>query len=164
MRHAVEKMGRKNRQIGENIGKAGRGGAEGQHDRGIVDVPGRVKLFQLAGPRISGGWIPRGLEGPGHVSSGGRLAIMPGDSSLEMKGEPGVIGGPFPTPSQVRPRGKRAVVPSQGGEEDVTLDLARQGVDREQWVDALEICAGGEENGLPPMLGARSTGGAQQSE
>ncbi len=56
---------------------------------------------------------------------------------------------PLPAASEIRLRRQRPVVPRERREQDVALDLTRERVKSEEGVDALQVGAGGKEDGRP---------------
>ena len=92
MRNAIQQMGRQNRQIGQEIGKAGLRRAKSQDNRGVVGGTRGRELREIVRPRVAGIGVAGGVEGPNHIARSCRLSVMPADRGLEVKGEPGAIG------------------------------------------------------------------------
>src|SRR5207245_856857 len=144
--HGVEQPARQDREVGEHIGEAALRRGEAHHHRRVVRVRHPGHRRQIVQPRIPRGRIARRVQGPHHVAGGGRRAVMPVHAALQPEPQGLEVGGPDPRARQIRPRDERRVVARQRREQHVTLHLLREGMDRDQGVDALQLRAGGKHD------------------
>src|SRR3989442_13881977 len=93
---------------------------------------------------MPGGRIARRVQCPHHVAGGGRRAVMPVHAALQPEPQGLEVGGPDPRARQIRPRDERRVVARQRREQHVTLHWLREGMDRDEGFDALQLGAGGK--------------------
>ena len=100
-RHAVEQVGRQDREIGEHVGKPvlrrrkrkDQGRVVGGVDAGEV---GELRLPRIADDRIAGG-----VEGPLRVARRGGHAVVPAHAAVELQGELPAVGRPAPFAREV---------------------------------------------------------------
>ena len=91
--------------------------------------------------QISRGRITRGGDGEGNVTGGRRNAVVPPKVRSEVQRQRATVGGPFPSPREVRHRRERRIVLRERDEEREALDLARQRMHRDEGIPRLEVRA-----------------------
>src|ERR1051325_1265491 len=138
------------------------GPAEPHDDGRIVGAVYGSDVGEIVEARIVRRGIARGVEGPRHVAGRGGHAVVPAHARLEVEDEGSAIVGPGPGARQIRLRRERGVVADQRREQDVALDLLREGMDGEQGIEGLQLRARGIHHGPPAARGAHPAGGGHR--
>ena len=139
-------MPRYERQFGEHIRDASLRRVEVQLHRRIIDNVRRIERAQVCGARRTDRRITRRLKGEAHVGGGGRHGVVPCQTIEQPHGQDAARGVPRPLAREIRLRLQERIELYQGHEQGVTLDLATERVNCDEWIPRLKIGARGHHN------------------
>ena len=114
---------------------------------------------QVRRSRVAGGRISCRKNGKGDVTGRGWHAVVPRERPREMERQRTPIARPCPGPRCIGNRRQRAVVAHQGHEQDESLHLSREWMDRDERVRGLEVGSRGIDHDVSrPIRGATRDG------